>query len=75
MIDAVIRALDALIKGVELAINEVYRGFDFLIETIDRVSRRIASLLLSGARLLFYVFPFGAMLAIGHGNDWIGCLG
>jgi uncharacterized membrane protein len=77
MIDALIRALDGVVKGLELAINAIYRAFDFIIETIDRVSRRIASLLLSGARLVFYVFPFGSMVAIGARErlTWLFWLG
>ena len=73
MIDAVIRTLDAIIRGLEMAINAIYRGFDFIINTIDRVSRRVAGLLLSGARLLFYICPFVSMVLIGSWErmDWL----
>jgi len=64
---AVLLVLDALIRGLELAVNIVYRSLDNLIEVIDRMARRIASLIYNGLRLLFYIFPFLSMIAIG---DW-----
>jgi hypothetical protein len=64
---AVLLVLDALIRGLELAVNIIYQTLDNLIEVIDRMARRIASLIYNGLRLLFYVFPFLSMIVIG---DW-----
>ena len=63
----ILLVLDALIRGLELAVNIIYQSLDNLIEVIDRMARRIASLIYNGLRLLFYIFPFLSMIVIG---DW-----
>lgn len=68
---AVLIVLDALIRGIELAINTIYRSLDNLIEVIDRMARRIAILIFNGLRLLFYVFPFLSMIVIGSWEELI----
>jgi hypothetical protein len=74
---AVLLVLDALIRGLELAVNIIYRSLDNLIEVIDRMARRIASLIYNGLRLLFYIFPFLSMIVIGDWEElnWVWYIG
>jgi hypothetical protein len=69
--------LDALIAGMNIAINSIYRVLDYVIETVERVSRQIVALLFAGTKLSFYAAPFIGMILIGRQRDqlWLSILG
>ena len=77
MANFLIRLLDTLIAGINIAIELIYRVLSYVIETIERVSRQIVALLFAGIKLGFYAAPFVGMILIGAQRDqlWLSILG
>jgi hypothetical protein len=77
MASFLIRLLDALIAGMNIGINSIYRVLNYLIETVERVSRQIVALLFAGIKLGFYGAPFIGMVLIGRQRNqlWLSILG
>jgi len=68
--DLLIKALDNLIKGVDIALNSFYKFLDYLIKAFEEVSKKILQLIANIFRLGYYILPFIFMIILGARKGW-----
>ena len=65
-----IRVLNTVIAAIGIAVDAMAKFLDRAIVAIQRVSRKIVTLLLAIFRLLFYLLPFVLFIVIGLSKNW-----